>query len=61
MCSPVEVRERVLGERELEILLVADVLTDALVPRSVEMDDRCAARHVLQRQVEVLELDALDA
>ena len=55
-----QVGQRVVGERELQLLLVADVLADALVPGAVEVDDGRAAREVLQRQLVRLELDALD-
>jgi hypothetical protein len=54
-----QVGQRVVRERELELLLVGDVLADALVAAAVEVDDGRAPRHVAQREREVLELDPL--
>ena len=47
-------------KHELEILLVADVLADALVPAAVQVDDGRPPRQMLERERVRLQLDAVD-
>ena len=60
MLLPASDGQRIVGERELELLLVADVLADAFVAATVQVDDGRPPRHVLQRKSVRLELDTVD-